>query len=157
MKYAIQGILVACIVAMSFSVVSGQILVDSYGQYLNKDKSIERVITFKNRGYAYVEGVTTEQSYEVFFPEGPNEQKNGTHPLLANIWIAVHIRDIMTRENSACFHYYAVKADKSLEYKCSGRKQINASIDSLPANIRKGLSDFRNQAKVIWPGVKFPE
>jgi len=157
MKYVIRGILAVCIAFISIFVASGQVSVDSYGQYINADKSIERVVTFKNKGYVYVEGQTIGQGYEAFFPEGPNEQRNGTQPFLVNIWIAIHIREILTKENSACFHYYIVGVDKLSEYKCAGKKQVSTSIDSLPANIIKDLSEFRDRVKVIWPGVKFPD
>jgi len=153
----VHCILASCIAIVFSNTAFGQISVDSYWQYVNDDKSIERVVTFKNKGYVHVESPTGGQGYEVFFPEGPNEQKNGTRPLLVNVWIAINIREIMTKEDTACFHYYVVRPDKLLEYKCAERKQISVSINSLPAEARKELIEFRDRAKIIWPAIKFPE
>jgi len=159
------AICIALMVFMSFGVVFGQALVSSYGLYVNGDKSIERIVTFEDEGYVFFENVMSGQKYELFFPEGPNEQKNGSVPLLANFWIAVQIREIRLKQDTACFHYFLVEADRIQEFDCDSKNldkgkrknQISTQISALPVAIKKELSEFRYRAKSVWPMVKFPE
>ena len=165
MKRINWAIFIVLVVSMSFGVVFGQALVNSYGLYVNGDKSIERIVTFENEGYVFVEDPVSGQKYELFFPEGPNEQKNGSTPLLANIWVAVQIREIRLKQDTACFHYFLVEADRIQEFDCDSKNsdktkrknQISIQISVLPAAVKKELLEFRYRAKSVWPTVKFPE
>lgn len=157
MKYTIRAILVITFLVVAGHEVSGQIFIDSFGEYINPDKTIERIITFEHNGYVFVEGVTPQQNFEIYFPEGPNDQKNGAAPLLVNVWIATNIRDIMTKQNSACYHYYKITGADVVEYKCAGRNQVSAPVSDLPAKYRKVLLEFRARGTEIWPDVRFPK
>ena len=165
MKYAIRLILAICLIFAIFQIASGQVLIDSYGQYVNGDKSVERIVTSGNRGYVFVEDSASGQKYEWFFPEGPNEQKNGSVPWAINTWVAFQIREIRLGQVNACFHYFVIEGDRMIEFNC-GRKssakpdrkdQKSARINDLPDQIKKELSEFRSRAKSVWPKVLFPE
>ena len=164
-KHTSKAIFIVLMVFMSFGVVFGQALVNSYGLYVNGDKSIERIVTFENEGYVFVEDPVSGQKYELFFPEGPNEQKNGSTPLLANIWVAVQIREIRLKQDTACFHYFLIEAGKIQEFGCDinnsdkgkRKNQVSVQINALSAAVKKELLEFRYRAKSVWPTVKFPE
>jgi len=154
-----------CLVFAIFQVVSGQAPIDSYGQYINVDKSVERIVTFENKGYVFVEDDVSGQKYEWFFSEGPNEQKNGSVPWAINTWVAFQIREIRLGQVNACFHYFVIESNRIIEFNCDRKSsakpdkkdQKSAQINDLPAQIKKELSEFRSRAKSVWPKVLFPE
>ena len=165
MKYAIRLILAICLIFAIFQIASGQALIDSYGQYTNGDKSVERIVTFKNKGYVFVEDAVSGQKYEWLFPEGPNEQKNGSAPWAINTWVAFQIREIRLGQVNACFHYFAIESNRIIEFNCDRKSsakpdkkdQKSVRINDLPEQIKKELLEFRSRAKSVWPKVLFPE